>query len=567
MQHMAPIAILALAVVMRLGYLNLVGQNDLGVFRDWGIAAAQHGLFSVYAQDSTVIYPPIFPSVTGILTDIWLRVGGSTVIEPGSTYVVLLKILPLLTELGIIAAVYFVLPPRTRLRWVLPIFLAIYPGLIVTTAFWGQTDALFTLPLVIAFALLQKEHDRASWVFFTVAILAKPQAVLALPVLMILTFRRYGWKSLLSGIGLMSLISFFVHAPFILVSGLESALRPYLSAADQFPVLTFNAFNLWYTFIPGVWESHPPLVYDLISDREPLIGLITANQLGLFLFVAYIFVLLFVMWRQSNEKREFVWLAAMYLGFFVLRTQIHERYLYPVAIFSILGIAADRRMGIIALSTCFTFSYNMITPSIAPFYWLGINILFTMGDIALHVALLNIVILAAMTWIMLTLPSGIQSLPINLMGAAMLVIGTIIGGQVLIPVTLPQDVVPLDATVDNTFRLAGYRLVRQEARWSLDLYWNAYEFNNRDYSLFVHVMDNGQIIAQDDGRPQGGNYPTWRWYRNRWIVTTHILAIPSDLQPVAIEAGLYDPNTMVRGEVVQNGQPLDTDAIRVWSEN
>ncbi len=42
--------------------------------------------------------------------------------------------------------------------------------------------------------------------------------------------------------------------------------------------------------------------------------------------------------------------------------------------------------------------------------------------------------------------------------------------------------------------------------------WRAVRPVPADYSLFVHLLDEGgSLVAQDDGFPSGGNYPTSAW--------------------------------------------------------
>lgn len=55
-----------------------------------------------------------------------------------------------------------------------------------------------------------------------------------------------------------------------------------------------------------------------------------------------------------------MWAAALYFAFFMLPHPVHERYLYPAAVFMLIAIVQDRRMWRIALGVTVTFTYNIM---------------------------------------------------------------------------------------------------------------------------------------------------------------------------------------------------------------
>ncbi len=556
--------LIALALFVRMGYMGIVAHPDLtDFFVPRSINLAQNGLLTMYAQNGSFGYPPFSLLLTGLLTSAWITLGGSLTVATGTGFVAVLKLVPVIAEVGIVAFSYAVLPPRTRIRWLVPLLLAVYPGLLATTPFWGQTDSLFTLPLLLACFLLQKGHPHWSWTIFAFALLTKFQAVVAIPLLLVITFRRYGWRITAVSLGLMVGVVGLTLGPFVAANGLANVLEPFTAAVDQFSAYTVNALNLWYLATPSVWTTHPPLLFEYLLDTQVVVAGLTAKQVGLILLAGYVGGLLIVVWRQAHKRHEFLWLTAIYYGFFLLPTQMHERYLYPAAIASFLCVAQDRRMWWVALPTFVAFSYNVIITTQAPFYWLGINPLFLLGDVTVLMTLLYFCVFGALNVILLTKPRQnrfIQWVFPTLITACLLVIAA----QRIIPARLPEDVTLLETNIADSFELAAYRLTQAENTWTLDLYWRATSFNNTDYQLFVHVLENGNMLTQDDTRPQGGNYPTWRWYYNDWVVTSHTLRIPANAVPDAISAGLYNPETMIRAVVLQNGQPTTDNAIHLW---
>ena len=87
----------------------------------------------------------------------------------------------------------------------------------------------------------------------------------------------------------------------------------------------------------------------------------------------------------------------------------------------------------------------------------------------------------------------------------------------------------------------------------LELVWQALRTPEREYHLFVHVVDlAGRIIAQRDLPPGGEAAPTTGWLPGEYLRTTVDLALPEGISvgEYRILVGLYDPQT---------GQRLITD--------
>ena len=82
-----------------------------------------------------------------------------------------------------------------------------------------------------------------------------------------------------------------------------------------------------------------------------------------------------------------------------------------------------------------------------------------------------------------------------------------------------------------------------------------------DYTVFLHLRDDaGQLVAQADGPPLAGWYPTSWWAPGEWVVDDHSFALPPTLSPgnYHLVAGLYDP---LSGQRLGEEQPLGTVEI------
>jgi hypothetical protein len=98
----------------------------------------------------------------------------------------------------------------------------------------------------------------------------------------------------------------------------------------------------------------------------------------------------------------------------------------------------------------------------------------------------------------------------------------------------------------NEIALLGYDVpstARPGNPLEFTLYWQAEARPARDYTVFVHLLDGaGKLVAQADGQPLEGRYPTALWEAPEALADRRSLALPADLAPgeYALRVGLYD---------------------------
>lgn len=82
-----------------------------------------------------------------------------------------------------------------------------------------------------------------------------------------------------------------------------------------------------------------------------------------------------------------------------------------------------------------------------------------------------------------------------------------------------------------------------EGQAGLTLTWQAHGPLDKDYSVFVHLLDaTGNKIAQHDGAPAGGARPTHTWRPGEVIRDRHGLQMPPGATAKAVLIGLYGPD-------------------------
>ncbi len=112
-----------------------------------------------------------------------------------------------------------------------------------------------------------------------------------------------------------------------------------------------------------------------------------------------------------------------------------------------------------------------------------------------------------------------------------------------------DGITPVPATFDadsGSIGLAGYRLIPSCARpgdtLTLTLYWQPQATPGEDYTVFVQLVNpQDQVVAQGDGPPRGGAYPTSWWAPGETIADTHLIPLSPDLPPgdYRLITGLY----------------------------
>lgn len=131
-------------------------------------------------------------------------------------------------------------------------------------------------------------------------------------------------------------------------------------------------------------------------------------------------------------------------------------------------------------------------------------------------------------------------------------------------VTVPRTATAVKATLGDAIRLEAYEVRRAaDGQLLVDLYWRATAKPARDVTVFLHwIGANGTLIAQDDGPPAGGAYPTSWWQAGDVVRDTRILEGGAVSKGGDLWVGMYTPSTGERlpaGDA--DGRHLPDDAI------
>jgi hypothetical protein len=142
--------------------------------------------------------------------------------------------------------------------------------------------------------------------------------------------------------------------------------------------------------------------------------------------------------------------------------------------------------------------------------------------------------------------------------------------QVRVDKTAETHALPaLPADFEISIRLEGYEissasLERGEA-FALLLYWRALGRIEKDYTVFVHLVNaQREIVAGEDSFPRGGREHTSQWRVNQFTADGHVLIVPPDAplgQNYHLEVGLYYRPTLERVPIVDADGNVIVDKI------
>ena len=155
------------------------------------------------------------------------------------------------------------------------------------------------------------------------------------------------------------------------------------------------------------------------------------------------------------------------------------------------------------------------------------------------------------------LPARLHGLLTGVITVAMFATAALIPVRTIAPVYAAPAPLAAGATTPNRLdgvhfgdqlALRGFAIGAEEVipgqALPIDLYWEALTPPARDYSIFIHLTDEDQILqAQRDSYPGGGNAPTSDWPAGVVMPDHHLVAIPATAPAPArlrIDVGVYD---------------------------
>ncbi|TME31435.1 MAG: DUF2029 domain-containing protein [Chloroflexi bacterium] len=315
--------VIALGVIVRLLAVRAQGfPTDVGTFEAWAERLAQIGPGRFYEPGYFSDYPPAFLYVLWLLGGLFdgefLRLAVKAISIPADIGIALLAARVVWRTAGRSAAI------AAATIW------SLQPGVIFAGPYWGQVDAVGTLPL---FGSLVAAGSRRWWLAGALAALAalvKPQFGIGLIVIVAAVvfefIREARWRPVALTLGAAAATAYVLCVPFWgfdptrIAAELVGLVR---SASETYPYTSLYAFNGWSVFF-DFWKPDTDLV---------LWG-------GVLLVAGLVLSFVPLWWRRDTATLLACGVLAG-LAFYFLPTRAHERYLFPVFALA-LPLAAAR---------------------------------------------------------------------------------------------------------------------------------------------------------------------------------------------------------------------------------
>ena len=345
---------------------------DMGCFGAWASRMAAVGPANFYEEGYFCDYPPAYMLVLGALGGLANLFGLSFGTMGGE---MLLKTVPIFCDILLALAVFLATDRVVGRRPALGMaaLMALNPAYIIAGACWGQIDSVLAVLLVALLLLARRGKWQAAIPVFALAVLAKPQAGLLVPLGLAALARdlvkdKASRKPIALGLLGGVLVTAVIVLPF---SANQSSplwiVDKYVETLSSYAYATLSTGNLMF-LLGGNWTP----------NDQAVLGPITYGQLGMALMVLSFAFGIIVYLRGTGRKRLLLASAATMQLVFVLGSKMHERYILPALALLLLAFVetGDVRLLASAVLASAAAAVNIgavlaFEHLIAPNLWLG----------------------------------------------------------------------------------------------------------------------------------------------------------------------------------------------------
>lgn len=333
-------------------------EFDVTTNEGWGRGVVITGVAQAYREQPAGVMIPNYPPFALMLfgaTQYAYSLADADFEKNSTLARIFVKIPSILADL-LLAALVFVIVRRIRdvkAGLLAAIIATSHPAIWFESAVWGQTDVLYTLFSLLAMWLLVGGRFFLGGALAAIALLTKFQAIMFFPLLFVLALAqpRKIPRSILGAVA--AIIP--VILPFALAGTWMDVVDVLAGSVGDSTNLSLNAYNVWWALFTDTARS--------VQDTELVLGPISYRWIGIALsgaFYALSLAWLAVQLRKTNRYKDRI-VAAMAAAsvcsyaFFLFNTEMHERYLFPLMVFGLPLIFAERRFvwPYVAASTLF----------------------------------------------------------------------------------------------------------------------------------------------------------------------------------------------------------------------
>jgi hypothetical protein len=391
------VAALVLGTVVRLAALPLPGTHDTVAWKIWSYNAAAEGVSRLYGvggsppehrtitylnAETTVNYPPLALYELGWAGRVYRLVNHGAFPNTTALYMAI-KAPAAVADAGFAVLLFVVV--RRRLgdgaaRWA-TIAYWLNPGVLLDGVVLGYLDPQYALPAAGCLIAATEGWFATAGALGAASVLTKPQAIVALPALVLVLPGLKTGPTTMPGAMLRmaagAIVTIALIAAPVIAAGGGPNMAQALGRLASHDMLSGNACNLWwivgylvrvqYTVSDyGLWGAIVRPTQILQISRFIDVGYPNPRPIGV------VFVAIAVVWALWTARRaKDLWLVAAVAAFTThayatLSAQVHENHLYAAT--PLLALAAAGRPAfrpvLLAVSAIFALNLNL-------FYGLG----------------------------------------------------------------------------------------------------------------------------------------------------------------------------------------------------
>ena len=218
-----------------------------------------------------------------------------------------------------ILAIVAYLSAKPKWKLAAAAFIIFNPVIWYDSAVFGQTDVLHSLFMVLAVLAAADRKYRHAWICTAVAVCFKIQAVAILPLIAAAHYKGVGLKKMFVDLLPAGALAVVISLPYVLATSANTIWHSLFRSVGMYPLVSFNAWNPW--FMVHVFSGH------FVNDMETVFGL-SFWQLGIFIFALAAALIIHLLPKKPSRATLLIAASLMYLSFYCLLTEMHERYLY-----------------------------------------------------------------------------------------------------------------------------------------------------------------------------------------------------------------------------------------------
>ena len=338
-------------------------STDINCFMAWAHYLAEGGPGVFYTSEFFADYPP------GYMYVLWLVGSIAKLLNlaySSTAHILLIKMPAILADLAAAYIVYRIASKRHSLpaSHALMAMVAFNPAMAFISGGWGQVDQILTLLLLLVIYLFDEDRLELAGLVYGVAIITKPQALMAGPLLAAAYFARVyrgGWKYLLRTVA--SVIA-AVAAIFLLTLPFKGGQEPLwflekiMGTATSYPYASVEAFNAM-ALLGGNWVSVDSRLLGLTYGTWGSIMIALSCGVGIWLYLK----------AKKQKGCLALCMALMLAAIFTFGQYMHERYVFPVMMLIMIAFLyyGDRRL----MVSYTAFTCSLLLNTIAAFIITG----------------------------------------------------------------------------------------------------------------------------------------------------------------------------------------------------